>query len=58
MKTTEVNPNGDIPDNTQYVRNLFNGRATFVMREGWSRQQAAKSLTFTDKLNTATLLKM
>jgi hypothetical protein len=57
-KTTEVNPNGDIPDNTQYVRHVFNGRASFFAPEGWSRQQAPMSLIFTDKLNTVTLLKM
>jgi hypothetical protein len=55
VKATEVNPNGDIPDNTQYVRNVFNGRASIVVPEGWTRQETAKSLSFTDKLNTVTL---
>jgi hypothetical protein len=55
VKTTEINPNGDIPDNTQYVRNVFNGRASFVVPEGWSRQETSMSLIFTDKLNTVTL---
>jgi hypothetical protein len=55
-KITEVSPSGDIPDNTQYVSNVFNNRASFVVPEGWSRQESGNSLTFTDKLNTVTLI--
>jgi len=54
-KAKEASPSGDIPDNTQYVRNIFDKRASFVVPEGWSRQETANSLTFTDKLNTVAL---
>jgi ketosteroid isomerase-like protein len=49
----ESNPPGDIPDNAAFVP--FTSKAggfTISTPEGWARTTTAKSLTFTDKLNT------
>ncbi len=49
----ESNPPGDIPDNAAFVP--FTSKAggfTISTPEGWARTTTARSLTFTDKLNT------
>jgi hypothetical protein len=47
----EVNPQGDIPDNQQYVTYAGPGY-TVKVPEGWARTTAGGATTFTDKLNS------
>ncbi len=48
----EVNPAGDIPDNQAYVAYAPPGGGfTVKVPEGWSRNNAAGFVVFTDKLN-------
>jgi hypothetical protein len=52
----EVNPPGDIPDNTQFVPYTSkDGGFTVTVPEGWSRRTHNSSVSFSDKLNTITL---
>jgi len=52
----EVNPAGDIPDSQAYVRYAPPGaRFSVKVPEGWSRMQAGRAVTFTDKLNSIRL---
>jgi len=59
----EVNPNapeqnqpGDIPDNQVFVAYRYpDGSFTVRVPEGWSRTQAAGSVTFTDNFNSVQL---
>src|SRR4051794_14862228 len=52
----EVNPPGDIPDNTQFVPYTSKpGGFTVTVPEGWSRKTHGSSVSFSDKLNTITL---
>jgi hypothetical protein len=52
----EVNPPGDIPDNTQFIPYTSKlGGFTVTVPEGWSRKTHGSSVSFSDKLNTITL---
>jgi hypothetical protein len=51
----EQNPPGDIPDNQAFVAFSPAPFVSLKYPEGWSRQQAATSVSFTDKLNTIDL---
>jgi hypothetical protein len=49
----EVNPNGDIPDNQQYVAYTTPAKTyTVKVPEGWARSTGPTTATFTDKLNS------
>ena len=49
----EVNAQGDIPDNQQYVAYTAPGNAyTVKVPEGWARTTGPATATFTDKLNS------
>lgn len=48
----EKNPPGDIPDNQAFVLYSAAGGFSVKVPEGWSRQESAASVEFTDKLNT------
>ena len=49
----DTNPQGDIPDNAQFVPyHSKAGGFTVSTPEGWARTTTANSVTFTDKLNT------
>jgi hypothetical protein len=49
----ETNPQGDIPDNQQYVAYAPPGGGFSVkVPEGWSRTGTPPTVTFTDKLNS------
>ena len=54
---TESNPPGDIPDQQVFVAYTPPG-AHFSVKvpEGWARSQTAQGVTFTDKLNSITLV--
>jgi hypothetical protein len=53
---TESPPPGDIPDSTVYVAYRFAaGNLEVKVPEGWARNEAAGSVSFTDKLNTITV---
>ena len=51
----ETNPPGDIPDNQAFVAYKTTGGVTVKVPEGWSRQDSASKVLFTDKLNTIIL---
>jgi hypothetical protein len=56
-RPTENSPQGDIPDNQAFV--LFtddSGRYELKVPEGWARTSAGSAVTFTDKLNTVTVV--
>jgi len=49
----EVNPPGDIPDNQAFVAySPPTGGYTIRIPEGWSRTEAPRTATFTDKYNS------
>lgn len=52
----EANPSGDIPDNIAYIAySPPDGRYSVQVPEGWSRSENGGTVTFTDKLNTASV---
>jgi hypothetical protein len=53
----EQSPPGDIPDNQAFVRFTPNG-ANFSVKvpEGWARSTSGGSVTFTDKLNSISIV--
>jgi hypothetical protein len=54
---TEVNPPGDIPDDQVFVSYRPAGAAfTVTVPEGWARSSTGHSVTFTDKLNSITVV--
>ena len=56
---TESPPPGDIPDSTVYVAyRPASGQYQVKVPEGWARTVSQTSVSFTDKLNTITILTM
>ena len=54
--TVEVNPAGDIPDNQAFVPyTVPSGDFSVTVPEGWSRNEAAGVVTFSDNFNTIRL---
>jgi len=54
---TESNPPGDIPDNQAYVAFASPSHRYVVnVPEGWARSASGSSATFTDKLNSITVV--
>ncbi|MBL8778254.1 MAG: hypothetical protein JNK12_20115 [Acidimicrobiales bacterium] len=54
--TVEVNPAGDIPDNQAFVPyTVPSGDFSVTVPEGWSRNESAGVVTFTDNFNSIRL---
>lgn len=56
---SEHSPLGDIPDNQVYVPySPADGSFTVTVPEGWARTDVASGVSFTDKLNTVTVVEL
>ena len=56
---SEHSPLGDIPDNQVYVPySPADGSFTVTVPEGWARTEVASGVSFTDKLNTVTVVEL